>query len=239
MHLYVTASRDTTSFIPIYFHNDSFLCKTKKCNSHHKKYKLNEFRDWWLLWCLFRLLLFLKRWQKTNKKNIFVEKITDTFENLCCNIRNVKSDYLKYIASQCLSPPCVLLFLLNFDGRRARVFSSILSHNVLLPSNVASSESSGPPFSFARLRAKRRNLRLFQLQLKKWTPKYLQHTRYFNMKCYQSPYPSERKRFLFATWRQTHWMHSEIVSIEVLNIPPASMNYFPKLTVGCESWNTK
>ena len=115
------------------------------------------------------------------------------------NIRNVKSNYLKCAASQRLSPPCVLLFLLNFDGRRARVLSSILPHKVLLPSNVVSSESSGAPFSFARLRAKRRNLRLFQLQLKKWAPKYLQHTRYFNMKCYQSPYPSERKRFLFAT----------------------------------------
>ena len=116
MHLYVTASRDTTSFIPIYFHNDSFLCKTKKCNSHHKKYKLNEFRDWWLLWCLFRLPLYLKRWQKTNKKNIFVEKITDTFENLCCNIRNVKSNYLKCIALKCLSPPWVL----QVTGQKAK-----------------------------------------------------------------------------------------------------------------------
>ena len=50
---------------------------------------------------------------------IVFKKITDTFENVCSNIRNVKSNYLKCIASQCLSPPCVLFFLWNFDGRRA------------------------------------------------------------------------------------------------------------------------
>ena len=117
MHLYVTATRDTTSYIFIST-MIVFCVKTKKCNSHHKKYKLNEFRDWWLLWCLLRLLLFLKRWQKTNKKNIFVEKITDTFENLCCNIRNVKSNYLKCIALKCFSPPSVLFLLWNYGGWR-------------------------------------------------------------------------------------------------------------------------
>ena len=31
--------------------------------------------------------------------------------NACCNVRNVKSNYLKCIASQCLSPPCALFSL--------------------------------------------------------------------------------------------------------------------------------
>ena len=53
---------------------------------------------------------------------IVFQKITDTFENVCCNILNVKSNYLKCIASQCLSPPWVLFFLWNFDGRRTRVY---------------------------------------------------------------------------------------------------------------------
>ena len=40
----------------------------------------------------------------------FKKKMADTFENVCCNIRNVKSNYLKCIPSQCLSPPCVFFF---------------------------------------------------------------------------------------------------------------------------------
>ena len=40
----------------------------------------------------------------------------DTFENVSCKVRDVKSNYLKRNASQCLSPPCVLFFLRNFDG---------------------------------------------------------------------------------------------------------------------------
>ena len=35
----------------------------------------------------------------------------NAFENVCCNIRRARSDYLKCIASHCLSPPCVLFFL--------------------------------------------------------------------------------------------------------------------------------
>ena len=45
-----------------------------------------------------------------------------SLENVCCNIRNVKSNYLKCIASQCLSPPCVLFFLWTFDGLRTRIY---------------------------------------------------------------------------------------------------------------------
>ena len=45
----------------------------------------------------------------------------DTFENVCCNIRNVKSNYLKCIPSPCLSPSCELNFYLNFDGRNMPV----------------------------------------------------------------------------------------------------------------------
>ena len=39
------------------------------------------------------------------------QKITNTFEHVCCSVRNVKSNYLKCISSQCLSPPCVLFIL--------------------------------------------------------------------------------------------------------------------------------
>ena len=38
----------------------------------------------------------------------------------CCNIRRTRSDYLKCIASHCLSPPSVLFFLWHYDGRRTR-----------------------------------------------------------------------------------------------------------------------
>ena len=52
-------------------------------------------------------------------------KITDSFETLCCNIRNVKSNYLICIAPQCLSPPCVLTFLMKCS----RIFSKAGNSN--------------------------------------------------------------------------------------------------------------
>jgi len=57
------------------------------------------------------------------------------------NIRNVKSNYLKCIASRCLSPPCVLFFLSNFDGQRARVSqydSLMLMHDLSNKGNLVS-----------------------------------------------------------------------------------------------------
>jgi len=47
---------------------------------------------------------------------------------LHCTKRQVK--FFKIVASQCLSPPCVSLFLWNFDGRRTRV--SILYDSFLI-----------------------------------------------------------------------------------------------------------
>ena len=56
--------------------------------------------------------------QQLQKKMI----ITNTFEMFVCyNIRNVKSNYLKCIGSQCFPLPCLLFFLSNFDGRGTRV----------------------------------------------------------------------------------------------------------------------
>ena len=47
------------------------------------------------------------------------EKKGKTFENVCCKMQNVKSNYLKCIPSHGLSPLCVLFFSRNFDGRRS------------------------------------------------------------------------------------------------------------------------
>ena len=63
----------------------------------------------------------------------------DIFENVCCNIRNVKSNYLKCIASQSLSPPCVRVahglncnnrFLMPFDQNEedSKSFPTIIEH---------------------------------------------------------------------------------------------------------------
>ena len=59
---------------------------------------------------------------QSKRAKIALHWITDTFEMfVCCNIRNVKSNYLKCIGSQCFPLPCVLFFLSNFDGRGTRV----------------------------------------------------------------------------------------------------------------------
>ena len=50
-----------------------------------------------------------------SNEELFFFKNNGTFKNVCCNIRNAKSNNLKCIASQCLSPPCVLFFVICFS----------------------------------------------------------------------------------------------------------------------------
>ena len=77
--------------------------------------------------------------------NSFSNKITDSFENVCYNIRNVKSKHLNCIASQCLSPPCVLFFLMKvkivplrptYDGRQIRAILIQFLTRVHVPNGI-------------------------------------------------------------------------------------------------------
>ena len=55
--------------------------------------------------------------------------MTDTFQNIYCNKRKIKLNHLKCIASQCLWPPCVLLFLYDLnDGWKKRFLIDVSSY---------------------------------------------------------------------------------------------------------------